>query len=114
MSGNYHIICRGGHPAVAAEMECPVDMMPRFGGWLIGCSRECNIVIKSRTVEKRHVLLETTDNAETLRVVHLKTGRVSSVRIPRGQSLPLGESCLLSVPCTFWVADVQVSISHSK
>ena len=111
MSNNYLFRCKGGNPAVDAEMECPVELLPRFGGWTIGRSAECQLVLPCRSVELLHVCLEDTEEAGKLRLVHLKTGRVSSVHDDRKRNLPVGESCELTLPCVIWVADVKISIS---
>lgn len=114
MSGSYHIRCRGGNPAVDASAEYSTGMLCRFGGLIIGRSAECHIVLPGRSVELQHVCLEPTENPAQLRLVHLKTGRVSSVHDAFDKSVPVGEASLLSLPCSIGVADVRVSISLNE
>lgn len=90
---------------------CAVELVPRFGGWVLGGTPDCNMQINSRCVCSRHVRISLTETRGRVLLEHLKSGRPDSVGLHDGRWLPVGKSEELVLPTEFVLGDVRVALS---
>lgn len=84
------------------------SLIARFGGWFIGTSPVCNLVLDGDGVNNEHVVV-TLEGPTRVRLQHLRSGRQDSVMF-QGKWVPVGESMVADLPVSFQVGVVKLEM----
>lgn len=93
---------------------CAMDLLCRYGGWLIGSSPQSNMKLSSKHVSLRHVRLHPAGESGAVKVEHLKSGRPASVALNGKDWLAPGHCETLHLPAKLAVGDVCLLLSIKK